>query len=302
MKKISLAITLLLIPALSGMSKEISPEDALKRAYTVSPARIVGVNGKDAPKLVHTALTSHGNPYIYVFNNSSSTGYIVLSADDAALPLLGYSDSGSFDIDKIPPQMKWWLEEYGRQIEYARSKGLQAVNPSRKISRAEEKEAINPMLKTQWDQVTPYNQQCPLSGNERTWTGCVATSMAQVMKYWNYPEKGTGSITYTIESLEKKVTMNFGLKSFDWNNMLDTYLNGQYNQEQADAVAYLMKACGYAVKMQYSMDASGALAMNIGNAFVKYFNYDGNLLYTLREYYSSAVHVQEVTVQVRTPC
>ncbi|MDE6402800.1 MAG: C10 family peptidase, partial [Muribaculaceae bacterium] len=120
-----------------------------------------------------------------------------------------------------------------------------------------------------------------------TYTGCVATSMAQVMHYWQYPEKGTGTVTYTAETLQKKLSLNFSQKKFDWDNMLPTYIEGQYNQVQADAVAYLMKACGYAVHMEYGIDSSGALAMDVRNAMYKYFNYDGNMKYTLRCLYST---------------
>ncbi|MDE6338745.1 MAG: C10 family peptidase, partial [Muribaculaceae bacterium] len=288
MKRSFITPMLLLSLAVPGMSKEINPEEALQRAGSASSFIATKGIEKASPRLVHTALSEKGSPAVYVFNNADDRGFLILSADDAAIPVLGYSESGSFTADNIPPQLEWWLSEYGRQIEFAREKNLPPCKPAkRSISRSGARVAIGPLMKTKWDQVQPYNGQCPLEGTDRTWTGCVATAMAQVMKYWNYPEKGTGSITYSIESLEKKVTMNFGLKNFDWGKMSDTYIEGQYTQEEADAVAYLMKACGYSVKMQYSMDASGALAMNIGHALTKYFNYDPNVLYTLRQYYSS---------------
>ncbi len=274
--------------ALPAMGKEISPQEAMQRAQSSSPALMARGAGKATPQLAHTALTEKGEPAVYVFKNANDKGFLLLSADDAAIPVLGYSDHGNFSSSEMPPQLQWWLSEYANQIEYARQTGAAPYTPKKRaISRSGARERIAPQMKTFWDQVEPYNDQCPLSGTDRTWTGCVATAMAQVMKYWNYPEKGQGSITYTIESLEKKVSMNFALKKFDWDNMLDSYINGNYTEEESSAVAYLMKACGYAVKMQYSMDASGALGMNIGKAFVKYFNYDPNILYTLRMYYSS---------------
>lgn len=287
MNRIKTSAFLIAALALPGMAREISPQEALIRAKADSPAVMTRNAAKGEPRLAHTAVTENGRPAVYVFNNSGGQGYMALSADDAAAPVLGYADNGTFAEGNLPPQLEWWLGEYSRQIEYARENGLTGYKQTRAFSRSGEREAIAPMIKTMWDQVAPYNDQCPLSGSYRTWTGCVATSMAQVMNYWKYPEKGTGSITYSIESLEKKVTMNFGDKKFDWDNMLNQYENGKYTEAQAEAVAYLMKACGYSVKMQYDMDSSGALAMNIGNALVKYFNYDGNLLYTLREYYST---------------
>ena len=287
MNKSKISALLLLTLALPAIAREITPEEALRRASSERPSMMAKGNAKATPKLAHTALTPKGAPAVYVFNNSNAGGYILLSADDVATPLLGYSDHGAFTASEMPPQLSWWLSEYASQIEYAREKGLPAYSGRRHGARSEGREPIAPMVKTMWDQVEPFNAQCPLDGTDRTWTGCVATAMAQVMNYWQYPEKGEGSITYSIESLEKKVTMNFSQKKFDWENMLDIYMEGHYDETQAAAVAYLMKACGYATKMQYSMDASGALAMNIGKALTKYFKYDPNLLYTLRQYYSS---------------
>lgn len=266
----------------------LTPEEALSRLSTDGPRKVLSKNG--TPELVHTQLTPKGENAVYVFNQPDHRGYILLSADDVAIPLLGYADSGSFDPANIPPAMQWWIEEYGRQIEYAAAHGITSASTSPSLRRQAAETArqeIAPMLKTDWDQGEPYNNQCPTDATVRTYTGCVATAMAQVMKYWEYPERGTGTITYTAASLSKKLTLNLSKTAFDWDNMLDTYLPGQYNETQANAVAYLMKACGYAVKMDYGTDSSGALAMNICRGMTKYFNYDGNAHYELRMMYSS---------------
>ncbi|MDE5607544.1 MAG: C10 family peptidase [Muribaculaceae bacterium] len=281
---------LLLAVAMAPLAsaRELTPAEALGR---LSAGKVSAKSATKAERInpvpAHVARTVSGQAAVYVFSETDNDGFLVLSADDQALPLLGYSDSGSFSADRIPPQLEWWLSEYAAQIEYARQNGTQTAGSQLALSVLGNREPIAPMLKTKWDQVAPYNDQCPLDGTSRTWTGCVATAIAQVMKYFEYPKKGQGQITYSIESLEKKVTMNFAQKEFDWSNMLNTYIDGNYSETQADAVAYLMKACGYAVKMQYSLDASGALALNIRNGLVKYFDYDPNTLYTLRTYYST---------------
>lgn len=270
---------------LGAQADPITPSEALARLGGES-LRVAGIKGKSAPRLAHTAKTRTGNPAVYVFNRGEDGGYIVLSADDLAYPLLGYADTGAFSEENMPPQMRWWFDEYARQIEYATGKKQSPLASSlRNLSRAP-REAIAPQLKTKWDQGAPYNNMAPTYGTERTFTGCVATSMAQVMNYWQYPEVGQGSISYNSESLGKRLTLNFANRKFDWANMADTYLPGQYTQAEADAVAYLMKAAGFSVKMDYAADSSGALAMNISNALVKYFKYDGNINYALRLYYT----------------
>lgn len=270
-----------------ALAKEISPAEALGRLSSGQVSSKALKAQRVSPKLAHTTRTVSGEAAVYIFSNNDENGYLVLSADDMAVPLLGYSDTGNFSEENMPPQLNWWLSEYAAQIEYARKNNIQSSATKRPLSATGQREAIAPMLKTKWDQIAPYNQQCPLQGTERTWTGCVATAISQVMKYFEYPEIGKGQITYNIESLEKKVTMNFAQKKFDWANMIDNYIDGNYTAEQAEAVSYLMKAAGYAVKMQYSTDASGALALNIRNGLVNYFDYDPNTLYTLRSYYST---------------
>lgn len=237
------------------------------------------------PVLVHTTRSANGNPALYIFNKGDNGGYLLLSADDAVRPVLGYADEGSFAQENMPPQMKWWLEEYARQIEFEAGKVAESKQAKTAVTRAD-REAIAPMIKTRWDQGEPYNLMCPKAGTVYTYTGCVATCMAQIMNYWKYPEVGQGNISYTCASLGKRLALNFAQRKFDWNNMLDAYIPGEYTQEQSDAVAYLMKAAGYSVKMDYSDESSGALGMNIARGFVKYFNYDGNINYQIREYFS----------------
>lgn len=285
MKKHLLIGTALLSLGITANAEQLTPEQALNRLPAGGPNKIASKNG--APRLVHTAKTEDGMSAVYVFNKPGDNGYMLLSADDIAYPLLGYADNGSFDPDNIPPAMEWWLEEYGRQIEYAATHGTSSATSLRAQAAAANRQEIAPMIKTDWDQGTPYNNQCPTDAGVRTYTGCVATAMAQVMNYWQYPERGTGTITYTASSLSKKLTLNLSKTAFDWDNMIDRYLPGKYTEEEADAVAYLMKACGYAVKMDYGTDSSGALAMNISRGLTKYFNYDGNIAYELRMMYSS---------------
>lgn len=275
-------LALIAVPAaLHG--RTLSPAEALSRVIAESGPQAVAARARTAvAEPAFTSVTRSGDAAVYVFGaRKAGDGFLVVSADDCAQPLLGYAETGTFDPDAMPPQMKWWLEEYSRQIEYMSSRGLTAQPPMR-VPRA----AIAPQIKTDWDQDAPYNSQCPLYGASRCYTGCVATAMAQVMNYWKYPVRGKGSISYDSESIQKRLTLNFSLKAFDWDNMRDIYLDNDWTDAEANAVGYLMKACGYAVKMDYGTDSSGALAMYISRGLVKYFDYDPNITYALRSSYS----------------
>lgn len=292
MKKL-LLLTLAAI-ALPVAAATLTPGQALARlqgAGQAAPALRVAADA--AP--VHTALTSAGAPAVYVFDRPGG-GYMLLAADDAAYPLLGYTDSGTFDPSHIPPAMQWWLGQYAGQIAAASARGV-ATAEARPA--AADRAAIQPMIKTGWDQDTPYNDMCPKSGGRRTYTGCVATAMAQVMNYWQYPAKGQGKISYTSSTLQKRLELDFSQLTFGWTDMLPTYTAGSYTQQQADAVATLMKAAGYAVKMNYGTDSSGALAMNIANGLIKYFNYDPNTHYTMRVLYSASQWEQMIYDNLR---
>lgn len=270
--------------SMGAMAATLTPEQALQRLNTQGMQKIGGLNGVTRD-LVYTAKTLSGAPAVYVFENSGNRGYLLLSADDAAAPILGYADAGSFDAEAMPEQMKWWIEEYGRQIEYARANNIPTyVAPTRA---ADDRKAIAPLLKTKWNQTNPYNELTPVIDGVQSPTGCVATAVAQVMKYWNYPERATGTGTITNPATGGNESMALGEEPFAWDKMLNSY-SGRYTKEEAHAVAYLMKAVGYASKMNYGKYSSGAISYMAGLALINNFGYNPDLQYCTRNYYNAA--------------
>ena len=284
--KTLLPICGVLLASAPAFSEILSPEAAIQRInseFSTLPTR----GGGSLPQLKYTVETQLQQPSVYVFDKGDDAGYLVVSADDAAAPLLGYCDTGSFDASNIPPELAYWLDAYSRQIEYARSVGASASSTGSPI--LEGKAAISPLLKSKWNQGDPYNLYCYTIASDGTQTksvtGCVATSMAQVMYYFKYPEIGQGEISYKHGD-SGTYSMNFGAQAFDWNEMLPTYYPDSYTTQQADAVAYLMKACGYSVKMNYEKGESGADGANIGDALIKYFGYDDNIVIRTRRFFT----------------
>ncbi len=261
-------------------AKTLSPEEALKRLQG-SQVKAQAVNRlRIDPQLVHTATTAAGQPAVYVFSKPDE-GYMLLSADDIAYPVLGYATSGTLNTENMPDQMKWWIEEYARQIEYAASHSNNQGSDIRPAN--EQRQAIAPMLQTAWDQGEPYNGLCPVVNGSRSYTGCVATAMSQIMYYWKYPAVGKGKISYNDdEGSGKRLTWDFTEHPFEWDKMRLTYINGKYTDEEANAVAVLMKSTGASVKMSYDAESSGALSLMTAQAFVKYFDYDPNVKHVLR--------------------
>ena len=210
----------------------------------------------------------------YIFNIGDNEGYVITSSDDCISPVLGYSYEGSIDVDNIPDNMQWWLDEYGRLIQCMRDKGLSAPRTPR---RSPTQPAVAPLLTTHWNQTRPYNQACPLDTNgERCMTGCVATAMAQVLYYHH-----ARSVTHTTHEMSAYVTKRgvnvsaIPAGSFiDWDNMVERYgRNVETTPEQDAAVANLMRYCGSAVHMNYTSGSSGAATAHVAPAMIAYFNY-----------------------------
>lgn len=259
----------------------VSPDVALRRAIEDSPRLFPG--NSCLAQYKSSIAGPDGKAALYVFTYSGNDGFLLLPADDAVRPIVGYSVSNKFDMNDIPVQLDAWIDNYSAQIVASRDMG-----PYRKAAtRADEKPEIKPMLTTQWSQSLPYFNQCPMIKNWRAVTGCVATAMAQVMKYWNYPRFGQGSITYTSTNVAQPLSMDFSETEFDWANMLDVYKAGEYTPEEALAVSTLMKACGYSVQMEYGTSESSAMADDIGLALQKYFGYDSGVKCVYRDTYGS---------------
>ncbi|MDE6393406.1 MAG: C10 family peptidase [Muribaculaceae bacterium] len=268
--------------AFGSAAAPLTPEQALARFRSDAPAKIRAASLSDM-QLKYTAKSDNGSAAAYVFARPEGRGFAILSADDLALPVLGYSDSAEFDANAVPPQLKWWLSECGRRVEYLASKGISAE--SDRTYAPSDWTVIDPLCTTRWNQGAPYNLEAPLEGNTQCPTGCVATSFAQAMNYFKYPERGQGVLQYKWGT--KTLRLNLDIKAIEWDQMLDEYTGSNYTEEQAAAVAYLMKACGYAVEMNYGANSSGAMSYKLINALVNNFNYDPNVTYEDRLYYST---------------
>ena len=219
----------------------------------------------------------------YVFNVGEGAGYVIVSGDDRAEEILGYTDTGSFDINRMPDNMKTWLQGYERELTMLAQTDADADNEVRPI-----RQAIPAMITTKWNQMAPYNNMCPMFDGDfdRRPTGCVATAMAQVMYYHKWPQgkmkKGINRYTYVDEEMyggdgsTREISYSPSTK-FDWDKMQDIYQEGRYSDEAAEAVAKLMAYCGKSVQMCYYPQVSGSLSHDIPLALRQYFDYDAGI-------------------------
>ena len=240
----------------------------------------------------------------YLFVGADGKGFALIAADDCVRPVLGYSLSGTFPTYNLPDHILGWIEAYELNIRTLRELGITESDQVRAEWQmlAETKfrtvrdTTVGPLMTTQWNQAPLYNQMCPmrLSDSALSVTGCVATAMAQVMKYWNHPAVGRGSHSYSHSDFGMQ-SAQFDTTHYDWAHMPDR-LSWNTPQQEIDAVALLMYHVGVAVDMNYSPESSGAYvaasSSNTGisaeNAFKEFFRYNQALFSAYRPNYTDA--------------
>ncbi len=290
MRKILFLASLLL--SVSAIAGTVSQNEALKAANAFMLKNRSGVSLKATPASTPRMMANQntGTPSFYIFNTVGDNGYVIVSGDDRTTQILGYVDHGNFDANKMPANMKAWLENYEQQIAALDAMGIKsapanAPRPTRN--------SISPLITSHWDQAGPYWNHCPefmdIDENgdtvgELAYTGCVATSMAQIMNYYKHPMLCTQIIPayivtyYWQEEYGAFETDPLDPIFFDWDNMRDNY-SGAETEAEKDAVAWLMLYAGCAAHMQYGVNASSTSDPYIPTALNEYFNYDAKLVY-----------------------
>lgn len=282
LQKVKAVVALLVLLLACFVSANANPVDN-GRARQVA-ANFLNIN-RSADLMDVTAEAGFTNVYVFTTENS----FVLMAADDRVQPILGYSLNGRFDVENMPDNKRAWIQEYSDAIQAAIDHRVSATSEVAQQWRELEEGfynrdrsvVVSPLLTTQWNQDSPYNYLCP-SG---TVTGCVATAMAQIMKYYNYPSHGIGSHTYTHATYGVQ-SANFQNTTYDWTNMLNSY--SSYNSTQRDAVATLMYHCGVSVDMDYgpsSTGGSGASSSAPAYAWVNYFNYSTSIQYCSKSSY-----------------
>lgn len=317
-----LSIGLLLTAGHDAMAQQISRDDAadIARSWYAgrnghSVKRSAGSN--DGIRLAHAVRSSEDDAEnVYVFNAPES-GFVIVAGDDRVeTPILGFCDAGEFDADMMPDGLKWLIGEYSHQIDVIR-KNMDGTDRKRKPKTEKDPNGYHmefqdvtdindggPLIKTFWVQDQPYNWVIKekiggiYADKTVPATGCAATALAQILNYWQWPKKGTGSHTYTdYNGLHSdptngtEITSNFAEHEYKWQHMRIEYegtydddasadygADGKYNTDEGNAVAQLMYDCGVSINMRYGSNktgstGSGGREYDVVNALIDYFGY-----------------------------
>ncbi|MCX7954821.1 MAG: C10 family peptidase [Bacteroidales bacterium] len=235
-------------------------------------------------------------PVYYVFSVEPK-GFVIVSADDIAKPIIAYGFESDFSVFNMPSHLKSWMNNYKEQIVWARNNKIQATEEIKKQWEEYKSENIvlkkeksqQPLLLTMWNQDWPYNELCPADPagpGGHVYVGCVALSMAQVMKFYNHPRQGTGTHTnYSfLNGGYGNLTVNYGAQTYYWENMPNTGVNTTNNYE----IAKLLYHCSVAVDMHYGPDGSGSTTSKIVTALKSFYYYASNCQYVKKSNYTDA--------------
>ncbi len=287
MKKPLLLFFALLFVAGTLFASPISTNTAVDLANRFIKNSHLDMQEVSADHLVFTERSSEGSPIYYVFNVSND-GFIIVSAEDFTLPILGYSDENEFDKNNIPVNMADILLDYKAEVQYAQKMGLTAdaeilkAREDQLSNAVQYRSSVAPLLGAiKWDQSPYYNDLCPVynSYGSRCPVGCVATAMAQIMKFWEYPAQGQGSHSYY--SSYGTLSVNFNV-NYDWASMPAATLTGPNSE-----CAKISYHCAVSVDMEFGPNGSGAYQTDVPAALVNYFKYKNTAGNANRSSYST---------------
>lgn len=225
--------------------------------------------------------------HLYVFNGDHC--FVIVPDDDVVTPIIGYSRDCCFEAESMNDNLKGWLMQIdesigaykgaGKQTEKIRGRwdslrkglGLPVVNHR----------TVEPLVKTKWDQSNPYNGNCPGG----CVTGCSATAMAQVMKYWEFPNRGIGSHSY-VHPDYGTLSANFGVTTYDWDHMPLSPNALTVSDVERQALGTLLYHCGVSMDMNYGPDESAGDMTKMVSTMSNYFGYAPTLQWLYQRNYS----------------
>ncbi len=311
MKRITIFL-ILSIFVYSGYSKQIDENTArlVAKSYFNIVLNIKNISSNDfslADKYIDGESFLKNNSaeivYLYIFNFTKGKGFIIVSGDDNAEPVLGYSKRDNYNNINLSPSLQYWLDGYKQQIKYITENKVTASEKIKQkwdnlikgtyfLDKSNKKSSVEPLILTKWNQSPYYNNLCPLAlppyynNPLKCVTGCVATAMSQIMKYWNFPTHGIGSHGYTHPSYGY-LSADFENATYDYANMPDS-LSEFSSPEEVEAIATLVYHCGVSVDMDYGMSVSGAWVIYDDNpvcaetSYKTYFSYDSKTIQGLK--------------------
>jgi hypothetical protein len=293
MKRIIILILLLICFTLNYVrANPVDKQTATKVAYNfflehrrISPVLQDGDFILDMPLQVNYK----GKLAYYVFNVAGG-GFVMVSASEKTVPIIGYSFEGNYGDTEMPCNFKAWIDQYCKQInEVGNSNRATPAYVIREWERLKDPDfkplnhnsslQVLPILTSNWNQDIHYNEQCPADAagpGGHAYAGCVATTMGQLMYFYRFPQQGTGSYTYQ-HPVYGTISANFDTTTYQWDGMPDEINSANY------PIANLLFHLGVSVDMDYGPYGSGMWNHKAAYALRTYFKYGPETQYIFRD-------------------
>lgn len=265
----------------------------------VNTARIAGTHflqqkgliESDDTLTLYTTVKDGSVPACFYVFNLGEQGFVIVSADDRCMPVIGYSMNGRYNSDMLPDNMRHWLQEQASDIR----RGIEANAPEnpahltmwKKLlthkgdSETPQPKADNYLLTSTWEQGSGYNNYCPVMNGQHVVVGCVATAMAQIIRYYGKPTRGFGQKSYR-HSTYGVLAVDFDTTDYDFSLMPNKIRRSSPSAEK-DMVSRFCYHCGVVVNMNYQnpdhTSGSGAHTSHVPEGLL-YFGYTSALHYT----------------------
>lgn len=266
---------------MASYAAPVTPEKALEIVNAPSSQKMLrAMGGSPSFRIAEKRLTPAGNATAcYLMTRNSMPGYVIVAGDDAlGTEVLGYSNNGT--PDEMPDNMRAWLDQAGRAIDYLNSHpGAAPIKVQPKSPGA----SVEPLLgNIHWGQQPYYNRKAPSSSYP---IGCVATAVGQVMYSHQWPASGTGSHSYTTTTHKLQISQDFSKTTYRWDKMAET-LDNTSSEETIDAVATMLYDFAVSVEMDFQVGGSGAYSEKIAGALANHFGYSKQIHCCKRDAYT----------------
>ena len=286
-------IAILFVAALVGQTLLAGPVSP-GRALEIGTAILEGPATRGVPSGTHILWDGEfagekpaENPAFYVVARDGG-GFVIISGEDRARPVLGLSEKGHFEPDGMPDNVKWWMENLKNYVRRQAVPG-KPVHPqwARLLQTRADAHITGTVtdkvehLTPEWDQGNNdqwlfgqqvYNKYCPTASGNLTVTGCVATALGEILTTLSglYPDdmpvQGTGTVGgYSVGSgyvapaaYELTTVYDWaGLRTFtDYRAIKQAIADGK--ADLVDNLGHLLADCGAIAKAAYSADETSA--------------------------------------------
>jgi hypothetical protein len=283
---ISLFFVSLFFVSYNLSAKNVEFVTAQKVAYNVFSEK--AGRSKSSIQIKEAISVKWGEETVYYIFNFYPNGFIIISAEDASKPVLGYGLDTNFNFSDVPPELVFLLEGYKNEIAIIKEKKLKAddaITKEWEYYSSDDYISLKSysidtyLLETTWNQNYPYNQFCPIDPNVslRCPAGCGAVALGQVLHYWDCKVFPDSSMTYIPMGFTNSLTVNFYDQGYDWNSM--SHSSGDVEN------AKLLYHCGVAIRTDYSVDdGSSSYPSDIEYALENYFGFGTDGLFFKSSY------------------